>query len=726
MSIKNSNIKTDDIKTIIGACPHDCPDTCSMLISVQSDKVLGVRGNPDHPFTRGRLCAKVINYQDRVNSSQRILHPMRRIGSKGSGQFRRISWDEALKEIGDCWNKIIDDDGPQAILPYSYLGTQGIINGLNVGDPFFNRLGATIGERTFCDSGASTAIIMTIGDSAAVDPESLVHSKYIILWACNILSTNSHLWPFIAEARKRGAKLVVIDPFRTRTARKADWHIPILPGTDGALALGIMHILIKENLVDQDYIDKYTLGYDELKIRVEDYDPETVSVATGIAAEDICTLAREYAGNNPAVIRIGVAIERHAGGGQTVRALACLPALTGAWRKPGGGILQMTTWAHPVNWGQLMRPDMLPESPRVLNLWRLGQALVDELSLDPPIKSLMIYNANPVVTGADQNKIIAGLQREDLFTVVSEQFMTDTARYADILLPATTQLEQEDIMFSWGHLYMTYNNRAVSPLGEAISNSELFRRLAYVMGFDDDPYFKRSDDQMIEEAIIWESPMLKDVDLETLKEKGYVRLNIPGPDHYAPHAEGNFRTASGKCEFKSSVAVSGNFVLPLLRQGYDGDQPKDTVDPLPHYIPPRETPQTNKILAKKYPLNLISPKSHTFLNSSYGNMKRQLRSAGRQFILIHPEDAKSRKIETDQKVKIFNDRGSFIASVTVTEDVMPGVLIAPSGYWLEQNQGKGTVQSVTSSQFSDLGRAPTFSDILVEIKSTYSGNEKSK
>ncbi|MGV2108211.1 molybdopterin-containing oxidoreductase family protein [Agrobacterium vitis] len=700
---------------VVGACPHDCPDTCSILTTVEDGKALAVRGNPDHPFTRGRLCVKVNNYQDRVYSDKRLLYPMRRVGPKGSGQFVRISWDDALEEIATRWKDIIASDGAQAILPYSYLGTQGILNGLNVGDPLFNKLGASVSERTFCDSGSCTAYMMTIGHTPGVDPESFVHSKYIILWACNTLSTNSHHWPFIEEARKSGAKLVVIDPVRTRTARLADWHIPIRPGTDGALAMAMMHVIITENLVDRDYVDKHTLGYDELVERVAEYTPEFASLETGIPVDDILKLAREYATTPAAVVRIGVAVERHAGGGQTVRAIACLPALIGAWKHVGGGLLQLPIWAFPVNWGGLMRPDLQPEKMRVINSWRLGQALTGALELDPPIRALFVYNANPMAMVTEQEKLEQGLGREDLFTVVSEHFITDTARYADILLPATTQLEQKDIMFSWGHLYLSYNNPAIEPLGEAVSNTELFRRLAGALDIDD-PFFFRSDDEMIEASMDWASPVLEGITLDQLKQSGYMRLNMPAADRWAPHRDGNFPTPTGKCEFKSTLADGGNFVAPLFRQGYGGDQSGEAVDPLPHYIRPNESPATHPVLAQQYPLSLISPKSHAFLNSNYGNLPAQIAQAGEeQAVLLHPDDASERGIIAGAPIRVFNDRGMFEAFATLSPDVMRGVVVAPSGYWQRSNRKGATVHAVTPPAYADLGRAPTFSDALVQV-----------
>jgi anaerobic selenocysteine-containing dehydrogenase len=703
-----------DKKIVRAACPHDCPDTCAMLVTVEDGKAIEVRGDPDHPFTRGGLCVKVNNYPDKVYSPDRILYPMRRVGAKGSGKFERISWDTALDEITSRFKQIIAEHGAEAILPYSYLGTEGILNGLNSGDAYFNKLGATISERTFCDSGACVGYIMTVGPTPGTDPESFIHSKYIILWACNTISTNLHHWPIIAEAQKNGAKVVVIDPARTRTAQKADWHIQIRPGTDGALALGMMNVIIAEGLVDTDYVANYTVGYEELKQRAAEYPPEKVSQITGIPAEDIVKLAREYATSQPSVIRIGVAIERHPGGGQTVRALSCLPALVGAWRKPGGGILQLPIWAFPVKWDTLMRPDFIKPGTRVLNQYKLGAALTGELGLDPPIKALMVYNSNPLVVAPEQDKTVKGLLREDLFVVVSEHFMTDTTDYADIVLPATTQLEQFDIMFSWGHLYLSLNVPAIAPLGEAIPNIELFRRLAQRMGFADE-WFTLTDEEAAIQALDWSAPALQGIDMARLKREGWARLNLPTPENFAPHAEGNFLTPSGKCEFVASMAAGGNFVLPLFRQGSNEFQAGEPIDPLPNYIPPNESPSTNPTLAARYPLNLLSPKSHAFLNSGYGNLQHQQRVAGEQHAVIHPEDAGKRGINDGQAIKIFNDRGSIEVTAQVSDQIMPGVVSVPMGYWRKLSRNTlGTVNALNSSTLA-MGNAPTFSDTLVEV-----------
>ena len=709
------------VRTIVrGACPHDCPDTCAMLVTVEDGRATEVRGDPDHPFTRGALCAKVNDYVERVYSPARVLHPLRRSGAKGSGKFERISWDAALDEIAGRFRAIAAEHGAQAILPYSYLGTEGLLNGLNVGDPFFNRLGSSISERTFCASGAITGYIMTVGPTPGTDPESLVHARYIVIWACNVISTNLHLWPIIAEARRRGAKVVVIDPLRSRTARAADWHIPIRPATDGALALGLMNVIIGEHLTDDEYIDNYTVGFSELSARAREYPPERVSHITGIPAADIVRLAREYARTQPAAIRFGVGIERQPGGGQAVRAISCLPALVGAWRRPGGGLVFMPNFAFPVKWDVLTRPDFIRPGVRHINQYSLGAALTGELGLEPPIKALFVYNSNPVVVAPEQDRIVAGLSREDLFTVVSEQFLTDTADFADVVLPATTQLEQLDVMFSWGHLYLTLNQPAIAPLGEAVPNTEMFRRLAARMGFDD-PCFRRTDEETVRAIIDWNSPALAGVDLESLKRDGYARLKLGTPDTFAPHAEGGFPTPSGKTEFVSSMAARGNFVLPIFRQGSTSFDPREreatpAIDPVPTYIPARESAMSDPALAARYPLNIISPKSHAFLNSCYANLPHQRRIAGEPTVTLNPADAAEREIGEGRAVRVFNQRGAFEAMAHLSDAVRPGVVVAPLGHWRKFSRVAGTVNAVNSAALADLGNAPTFSDNLIEVE----------
>jgi anaerobic selenocysteine-containing dehydrogenase len=684
-----------------------------MLVTVENGKATKVRGDPAHPFTRGGLCVKVNDYTKNVYSPDRVLHPLRRVGPKGEGRFEPITWDDALGEIAGRMRGVIDEYGGQAILPYSYLGTEGILNGLTVGDPFFHALGATVSERTFCDSGACTAYFMTLGPTAGMDPESFVHSRYIILWACNVRSTNLHMWPFIREAQERGAKVVAIDPLRHRTAQSADWYLPIRPGTDGALALAMMHVIVEEGLVDADYVEHYTVGYDELVPRLKEYPPEWASKVTGIAADDIVTLAREYATSQPSAIRIGVAIERNAGGGQAVRSIASLPALVGAWRNVGGGILQLPLWAFPLRWDVLSRPDMIAPDTRVVNQFQLGPALTGELGLDPPIKALFVYNSNPVTQACDQGRTLAGLARDDLFTVVSEQYLTDTADYADIVLPATTQLEQFDLMFSWGHLYLTLNQPAIEPLGEAVPNVEQFRRLAERMDLDVD-WYKLSDEEMALAALDWSAPALDGITLDTLRETGWARLKVADPDHYAPHAEGNFPTASGKCEFYSSMAEQvGNIVVPVFREGYNGFQPGGTVDPLPHYVPPVED-----VEGTPYPLFLLSPKSHAFLNSQYANMGQQRRVQGEQTVLMHQDDAEARGIDEGQQVRVFNEHGELraVARIGAGDQVARGVAVCSLGHWVKHSPGGATANAITRTLFADLGNAPSFSDTRVDVE----------
>ena len=698
-------------KTAIkGACPHDCPDTCAMLTTVEDGVATLVKGNPDFPFSRGTLCGKVDKYLHRVYSPERILHPLRRVGPKGCGRFQKISWDEALEEISTRYKSIIADYGSEAILACNYLGQQGILNGIAAGDAFFNRLGASVSERTLCNSGTRTAYFLTFGGTPGTDPEHFIHSKYIILWACNAISTNLHLWPIISEARKRGAKLVVIDPFRTRTAKQADWHIFIRPGTDGALALGMMHVIIQQGLLDAEYVENYTKGYEQLKERAQEFPPERVARITGIPEEDIITLAREYALSQPSVIRIGVALERQAGGGQAVRALCCLPALVGAWRHLGGGFLQVTNWAFPIEWNIVQKPDFIKAGTRIVNLWNLGAALTGELALNPPIKSLFVYNCNPLVMLSEQEKIVKGLQREDLFTVVSEQFMTDTADLADLVLPATTQLEQFDLMYSWGQLYLAINLPAIEPIEAAISNAELFRRLAASMGFTEER-FTMTDEELAKASINWSSSVLNGADLDFIKKRGFIKLAIDP----IPHAKGNFATPSGKCEFFSTKALEGNFVMPFLRQGYKELQSREPIDPLPNYTPPRETLQSAPERAKKYPLNLISAKPHAFINSCFGNLPKHRRMEGSPWAFVHFNDAAKRGIEHGQLVKIFNERGSFKVIAHVGEDTQPGIIVASLGHWRKLSHSSSALNAVASSTFADLGRAAAVSDTLVEV-----------
>lgn len=693
--------ETPRTRIVRAACAHDCPDTCAILVTVEGETATGVRGDPDHPFTKGGLCAKVNDYEKRVYHSDRVLYPLRRTGPKGSGEFERLSWDDAVAEICSRFSEIVETYGGEAIMPTSYLGNQGILNGLNVMDPFMHRIGASITERTFCTSTRGSAFVRTVGP-AVTDPEGIVHANLILFWGHNLLSSNLHLYPFVNQARKNGAKLVVIDPYRSRTARAADWHIRIHPGTDGALALGIMNVIIGEGLTDDDYIERYTTGYNELAAQAAEFPPERVEAITGIPAEDVRTLAREYATAQPAALRVGTAIENQPQGGQAFRAIFSLPALVGDWRHPGGGSHDLTLFAFPVSWERLSRTDLIRPGTRAVNGLQLGRALTGELALDPPIKALMVCNANPVITVPEQNKTIEGLCRDDLFTVVSDHFLTDTARYADIVLPATTILEHFDLMFSWGHLYISANMPAIAPLGEAVSNTELFRRLAKGMGFDDDPWFTLTDDQLAEQCLDWDAPALTGITLAELKKLGWARLALPGPEE-APYAEGGFPTPSTKVE----LAVHGDTdsVAPVFRQGYtdmQGDTPSLAV---PTYVEEAQDP--------RFPLRMITPRGHSFISSQYANMDRQRNAERGQHVTLHPDEATRRGLVAGVQAEVFNGLGSFRAELRVDEGVLPGVAVAPYGFW---RNGGSSPAALISADLNDLGRGPRYSAAAVDVR----------
>jgi anaerobic selenocysteine-containing dehydrogenase len=705
------NDVADVIETFHGGCPHDCPDTCSMQFHVKNGELMSVSGNPHHPMTRGGLCVKLKDYEKRHYHPNRLLYPMKRVGPKGSKQFEQITWDEALDTIVDRWQALIKDEGPRAILPVSYLGNQGLVHGLNGGDAFFNRLGATVCERTFCGEGSCTAWLLTVGPTAGVDPESFIHANFIVIWACNSVSTNLHHWHIIKEAQKRGAKIVVVDSFASKTAKEADWHIAPKPGTDGALAMAMMNVIIEEDLVDHDYVESYTVGYAELAARAKTCTPEWAAEITGIPADEIRLFAREYALTPPAAIRIGVALERNYGGSQAIRAVTCLPALIGAWRHVGGGALQFPVWEHPYKFDVICRPDLIPEGTPVVNILQLGRALLGETPLEVPIKSIMVWNTNPVTQSPETDKVIAGLKREDLFTIVADHFISDTASYADIVLPAAMGAEQEDMILSWGHLYLTYNTKCIEPPGEALANNEIFRRLAKRLGFQEDN-FKWSDSECLQHYVDWSSPACQGIDLDYMREHGFARLNVGTKDDRAPHRQGNFPTPTGKCMFM--VEGAKNFVAGPFRQMYEHFQPGEDLDPLPAYLASRESADTNAVLAARFPLNIISPKSHGFINSSYANMESKIRVQGEQYLMINPVDALARDVQDGVVVRVFNDRGAFEGQARVTTDVNPGIVVATLGYWRQLNNG--TVNCISSAEYGDMGHSNTFSDNLVEVE----------
>ena len=558
--------------TFFGACPHDCPDTCAMIYEVDDGKLVNVKGNKEHPITRGGLCVKLKDFHDHHHNPDRLMYPLRRVGPKGSAQrrqqFERITWDEAISEIGRRWREIIAEYGAQAIMPQSYLGNMGLVQGINSGDPFFNRLGSTVNEKTYCTSGSSTAWLLTHGPTGGVDPESFVHCKYIVIWACNSISTNLHHWPFVLEAQKRGAKVVVIDFYKSRTAKAGDWHICPKPGTDGALALAIINSMVEQGVVDQDYVDNHTYGWPELKARAAEFTLEYVEKVTGVKAADIAKFAREFATSQPSAIRIGVAIERSAGGAQAARAVYAIPAVAGSWRHVGGGMLQLPLWDFPVDWVKAARPDWIKPGTRVVNNLRLGQALNGEMKLDPPIKSMFVFCTNPVSQSPETNKIVEGLKREDLFTVVAEHFITDTAKYADIILPSAMAGEAEDMMWSWGHFYFTYNREGRRP-ARRMQADERHVAAAWPkeMGFDD-PVFKMTDSELCAAYINWDDPKMGGIDMEYFKQHGYYRIDVGSADTRTPHAEGKFPTPSGKVELLLHDAknfVAGRRSAPCTR-----------------------------------------------------------------------------------------------------------------------------------------------------------------
>jgi len=683
-----------DRRIVRAACPHDCPDTCAMLVTVENGRAIEIRGAPDHPTTAGALCTKVAHYLDRTYSPQRLRHPMRRVGAKGEGRFARISWDEALDEIAERFRAIAaSGDGPQAILPYSYAGTMGLLQGASMDRRFFHRLGASLLDRTICASAGKAGWAAVVGASVGMDVEEYVNSRLILIWGSNPVTSNLHFWTRAQEAKRRGAKLIAIDPYRSTTAEKCHEHVALLPGTDAALALGIMHVLIDEGHVDRDYVDRYTVGYDALAARARDWTPERVARTCGIAPEQVLRLARDYGTTKPAAIRLNYGMQRVHGGGNAVRAVACLPALIGAWRDPAGGALLSSSGTYPVNSAGLERPDLIHGSPRTVNMSAIGDALT-RLE-DPPIRAIYVYNSNPVAVAPDSSRVVAGFSRDDLFCVVHEIFRTDTADYADILLPATTQLEQTDIHSSYGHLYALANNPAIEPIGEALPNTEVFRRLAQCMGFTEE-CFRESDDELARQAFRANDLRAVGIDWDALKAAGFARLNVPRP--YAPFAQGGFPTATGKCEFWSAK---------LEAQGED---------PLPAYVAPRESVASNPQLAARYPLAFISPPARNFLNSSFANLPVFVEQEKTPRLDIHPDDAKPRGIASGDPVRIFNDRGSFLATARVTERARPGVVVAPSIWWRRLAPGGENANAVTSQALTDLGRAATFYDCLVEVR----------
>src|SRR5262245_8120108 len=656
-----------------------------MIVNVDDNgRAISVQGDPEHPFTHGGLCVKVAHYERRTYNEQRVLYPMKRVGPKGSGRFERITWDHALDTISSKLTTIAAQD-PQSILPYSYAGTMGLLNGSSMDRRFFNCLGASLLDRTICATAGALGMRYTVGASVGTNPETVDRAKFILIWGSNIITSNLHLWRYILRARAAGARVVTIDPLRTRTAEQSDEHIPIMPGTDAALALGLMNVILREKLQDDDYIARFTVGFEQLRKRVEEYPVDRVSDITGIPAETIERIAREYATSQPSFIRANYGLQRHAGGGMAVRAIFCLPALIGAWKYPGGGSLLSTGGFYArLNFERLERPDLIKGSPRTINMSQLGEALTNA---NPPVRAMIVYNSNPAAVAPNQQRVLSGMRRDDLFTVVLEHFQTDTADHADIVLPATTQLEHLDIHKSYGHTSVMLNSPAIAPLGEAKSNTEIFRLLAGRMGLTE-PSLRDSDEDMIHQLLKGTG-----ITLDELRVKGWVKLPVAD----APFAQGGFPTPSGKCELCSERM-----------------QRIEHLDPLPAYIPPREDRLSNPGLAKKFPLALISPPAHHFLNSTFVNLF-QKEEVG-PTLEIHPLDARSRGISDGAPVQIVNGRGDFLAKAIVSDRVRPGVVCSLSIWWNKMSPGGRNVNSTTSEEITDIGGGATFYDNLVDVR----------
>jgi len=671
-------------------CALDCPDCCSLLINVDGGKGSRLRGDPTHPITRGFLCGKVARYLEREYSTERLLYPQKRTGRKGAGQFERISWDEALDTIAARLQSISAEHGSEAILPYSYAGTMGLLNGGGMDRRFFHRLGASRLDRTICSAAGGAGLVATLGFKYGTEPEQFAHSKLIIAWGANILGTNVHLWPFIVEARRKGARFYTIDPVRNRTGRLSDKHFSIFPGSDLALALGLMHVIIGENLQDADYVANYTQGFDELKQLAAKYPPERVEALTGIERADVISLAQEYATTRPAVIRLNYGTQRSERGGTAVRAIAALPALTGSWREVGGGLQLSTSQAFRLNKQDLEMPELQRRSPlgreaRMVNMSELGKALT---SLDdPPVKAMIVYNSNPASIAPNQNLVLKGMRREDLFAVVLEQFQNDTADHADILLPVTTFLEHTDLYLAYGHFYLQLARPALPAPGETKSNVEIFRLLAERMGFEDQ-CFLDSEDDMIRTLLNSDHPFVKGITLEQLDREHSVRLNIaPQGQPYLPFAEGGFGTPSGKCEFHA-----------------------EELD----YQPPTESRLGAAELRSKFPLEMISAKSHDSMNSTFGNQSWTHRQTS--VLFLNRADAEPRSIVTGDRVRIFNDRGSCTLVAEVDGEVRSGVVSAPSVRWNKLSPDGRNVNALTSDRLTDLGGGPVFYSCLVEVE----------
>ena len=679
------------VQIVKGACPHDCPDTCALKITVEAGRVIKVAGDPDHPPTHGALCTKVSRYPERTYHPERVLTPLKRTGPKGSGQFSPVSWDEALTDIAARLQAIAARD-PQAILPYSYAGTMGLLQGESIAARFFHSLGASLLDRTICSNAGGEALAATYGGKLGMHLEAYADAKLIVIWGSNSIASNLHFWTFAQQAKRAGAKLICIDPRRTETAEKCHQHLALIPGTDGALALGLMHELISHGWLDEDYIARHVDGFEALRVKALAWPPERTAEVCGLSADEVRGLARDYARTTPAAIRLNYGMQRCRGGGNAVRLIAMLPCLTGAWRQQGGGmLLSASGWFRGfVDSATLQRPDLLAHvygpaaegrRPRTLNMVTIGDDLLRESSVEfgPKIEAVVVYNSNPVAVAPESPKVVAGFQRDDLFTVVLEHFLTDTADHADYVLPATTQLEHLDVHISYGHTYVVFNHPAVAPLGQARPNTQIFRELAAKMGLTD-PCLFETDEQLARQAV----PSL---DFEQLREQGWVKLPLPEQ----PFAEGGFLTPNGK------VVVDA----PGLG--------------VPDYMPPYESRQSAPALAARYPLAMISPPARHFLNSTFVNVKSLRSIEGEPLLELHPDDAAARGIADGTMVRVFNDRGSYRCKAAVGARARAGVVNGLGVWWRKLGVDGSNVNELTSQRLTDIGRAPTFYDCLVEV-----------
>ena len=682
------------LREVRGACPLDCPDTCSWVVTVRDGEPVSLRGNREHPYTRGSLCAKVNRYLDYTRQPDRLLHPMRRVGAKGEGRFTRIAWEEALGEIAERWRRIVAQHGPQAIWPYYGTGSLGMLQGLaGCGRRLWNALGVSQIHLSICMSAGALGTGLTLGDNrVGMDPEGIAAAGLVLLWGANPLVTHHHLWKYVEAARAKGAHAVVIDPIRTRSAERVDEHLPIHPGTDAALALGLLHEVVVRGAEDRAFIGDHTVGWEAFRARILEFPPDRVAAITGLPAEWVRRLGARLAETRPTAIRIGPGMQRHAGGGMAVRAVTCIPGVTGDWRYPGGGATYDTRGFFRGNWGRLWRDDLRPPGVRVIPMTRLGEALLERA--DPPIQSLLVYDANPAASVPDQNKVRRGLAREDLFTVVVEHFQTDTADFADILLPATMQTEHADLHIAYGHCYVAWNEPAVAPPGECLPNSEIFRRLARALGVTE-PCVYESDEDLARAALDSDELRTAGITLESLKASGWLRVIPTQP--FAPFARG-FPTPSGRLEFFSERAAA----LGL--------------DPLPAYLPPSEAVCRDAALTARYPLALVAPAGPHFLNSEFSNHPALREKAGPQRLTLHPEDATARGLAHGDTVRVYNDRGEFQARLEVSDRVRPGLAGGTKGHWPKLCAGGRNMTAVVAERDADMGSGAVFHDNRVEVE----------